>query len=61
MCTLTISYDTQNALAVKLVELLHTSGVFAFTEEDDMTEKKEKEAFLYTSRVNASKMFAKYL
>lgn len=33
----------------------------SFVIERELTQAEEKEAFLYTSRVNASKMFAKYL
>lgn len=63
MCTLTVSYDKDNAFAKQLVELMHTSGVFVFQDEDntELSEEEEKEAFLQTSRINASKMFAKYL
>ena len=30
-------------------------------EEPELTQEQEREAFLYTSRVNAANMFAKYL
>lgn len=30
-------------------------------QEEEWTEEEEREAFLYTSKVNAAKMFAKYL
>lgn len=60
MCTITVSYDSQNELAAKFIELMRLSGMFTIT-EDNMTEDEEKEAFLYTSRINAAKMFTKYL
>ena len=60
MCTITVSYDSQNEMATKFIELMRLSGMFTIS-EDNMTEDEEKEAFLYTSRVNAAKMFAKYL
>lgn len=63
MCTLTVSYDSDNAFAVKIIELMRASGVFSFPKErkEDLSEAEEREAFLYTSRVNASNMFSKYL
>lgn len=43
----------QIEMAIMQFELSNTN--------DSFTEEEEKKAFLYTSRVNASKMFAKYL
>ena len=36
-------------------------AVVSQTEEDEWTEEQEREAFLYTSKVNSAKIFAKYL
>lgn len=48
--------------AMKYIKSLAVpGGEHAPIENDITTEEEEKEAFLYTSRVNASKMFAKYL
>lgn len=63
MCTLTVTYNSDNALATKMIELMHASGVFSFPaeREEELTAEEEKEAFLYTSRINAANMFSKYL
>lgn len=46
-------------------EMIRKSGAFEVSEtmqsSEDWTEDEECEAFLHTSKVNASKMFAKYL
>lgn len=46
-----------------MIELMHASGVFTFSTDsnEDISEEEEKEAFLYTSRINAANMFSKYL
>lgn len=59
MCTITVSYDGNNTFAAKIIDMMRESGVFTFS--DEMSEDMEKEAFLHTSRVNASKIFSKYL
>lgn len=63
MCTITLSYNADNQLANKLIDVIRESGVFVITQEteEEWTAKEEREAFLYTSRINASNMFAKYL
>lgn len=33
MCTVTISYDPSNALAQKLIDLMHATGAFTFNPE----------------------------
>lgn len=63
MCTLTVSYDSENVLAIKMIELMRASGVFSFPTDrkEELSAREEKEAFLYTSRINAAKNFSKYL
>ena len=33
MCTVTISYDPSNALAQKMIDLMHATGAFSFISE----------------------------
>lgn len=64
MSTLTVNYNPNNAFALSVIEMMRQSGVFDIVSEtstDALPEEQEREAFLYTSKVNASKMFAKYL
>ena len=67
MCTMTIKFNQNNALAMSLINAMQQSGAFEIlstqTEEyeDFSNEEEEREAFLHTSRVNAAKMFSKYL
>lgn len=64
---MTVKFNQDNALAMSLINVMQQSGVFEIlstqTEdyEDFSNEDEEREAFLHTSRVNASKMFSKYL
>lgn len=71
MCTITLSYNQNNALArKKLAELLKT-GLFEqqdvqatpglVDEGDDLAHRKEVEEFLYGAKNMAAKAFAKYL
>ena len=70
MCTITLSYDKNNALArYKLAELLK-SGLFEQGEikespseraKASSAHKQEVKEFLYGSRILASKAFAKHL
>lgn len=65
MSTVTLTFNPNNTFAQSVLEMIRKSGVFKITESDqsteDWTEAEEREAFLHTSKVNASKMFAKYL
>ena len=61
MTTLTINYDETNVEVLNLIKLLLAAGVTAVPSDEDWTEEEEKEAFLCTSKANASRMFAKYL
>ena len=61
MTTLTINYDETNVEVLNLIKLLLAAGVTAVLSDEDWTEEEEKEAFLCTSKANASRMFAKYL
>ena len=49
MTTMTISYDEKNAQIIELIRKLIAA------------EEEEKQAFLCTSKANASRMFSKYL
>lgn len=69
MCTITLSYNENNALARrKLAELLR-SGLFLeqrveevpSSEEALQAHRKEVQEFLYGSRILAAKAFAKHL
>ena len=71
MCTVTLTYDQNNALARrKLVALLatglfhETENVTETTKSQTVTEeeyKKEVDAFLYASKHNMSPIIARYL
>jgi hypothetical protein len=64
MCTVSFTYDAHNPQARRLVSQLRESGLFK-----EVTKKRAKktklpeevEAFVYTSRHNASKIFASKL
>lgn len=65
MSTVTLTFNPDNSFAQSVLEMIRKSGVFEVTETkqstEEWTEAEEREAFLHTSKVNASKMFAKYL
>lgn len=63
MCTITLSYNANNTLASKLIDVIRESGVFEISQDhnEEWSKEDEREAFLHTSRVNASKMFANCL
>lgn len=55
-----------NPIAHSVIEMLRTLDEFKIThieeaQNDELTEAQEKEAFLYTSEVNAAHNFAKHL
>ena len=60
MATFEIEIDKRTSRGKYLYQLLAIMGLIADKKTVD-EENKEKEAFLYTSKVNASKIFAKYL
>ena len=71
MCTITLSYDQNNALARRKLAALLATGLFLRTdskldtpaiETEDMQEhRKEVEEFLYASKIMAAKAFARHL
>ena len=61
MTTMTISYDEKNAQIIELIRKLIAAGVITYPEWEEWTEEEEKQAFLYTSKANAAKMFSKHL
>ena len=69
MCTVTLSYDQNNALARRKLAALLATGLFSQQPIDDVeptpeeieAHRKFNEEFLYASRVNAAKAFAKHL
>jgi hypothetical protein len=62
MATLTITYDGRNKVARNVVELIRSLDVFHIskpqTDETEWTAEQEREAFLYTSKMNAANIFA---
>lgn len=60
MATFEIEIDKRTSRGKYLYHLLAIMGLIADKKAVD-EEENEKEAFLYTSKVNASKIFAKYL
>ena len=71
MCTVTLSYDQNNALARRKLAALLATGLFLRTdpnpevlpiESEEMQEhRKEVEEFLYASKIMAAKEFARHL
>lgn len=73
MCTVTLSYDQNNALARHKLAALLATGLFVKTsvsepattpvdfEESEEAHRKDVEAFLYASKVNMSHVIARYL
>ena len=71
MCTITLTYDNNNALARRKLAALLKTGLFeqevvAEASSDSTSasveaHKQEVQEFLYGSRILAAKAFAKYL
>ncbi len=71
MCTITLSYDKNNALARRKLAALLKTGLFAqsevkdtapvFSETSLAAHKQEVNEFLYGSKILASQAFAKHL
>lgn len=69
MCTVTLSYDQNNALARRKLAALLASGLFIRIGEENQStvveseeeHRKEVEAFLNASKHNMSQVIARYL
>ena len=69
MCTVTLSYDQNNALARRKLAALLATGLFSqqTTDEDEPTPealeeyRQEREAFLNHSKKSMSNVIARYL
>ena len=71
MCTITLTYDRNNALARRKLAALLKTGLFEQGEvvetpskaivESHVAHKQEVQEFLYGSKILASKAFAKHL
>lgn len=67
MCTVTLSYDPNNALARRKLAALLSTGLFVKKEMKQRTEAEEEahlkeiEAFLFTSKRKMSNIIARYL
>lgn len=69
MCTITLEYNQSNALARRKLAALLATGLFLKkdvtpeepTPEEVEAHRKEREEFLYASKIMAAKAFAKYL
>ena len=69
MCTVTLSYDQNNALARRKLAILLATGLFTkvrtdaedASEEDEKAHREEVEEFLYGSKMLAAKAFANRL
>lgn len=60
---MTISYDARNKTARSIVEMLRSLDIFHVTEqpkeeEREWTAAEEREAFLFTSRMNMARLMA---
>lgn len=58
---MTISYDEKNVQIIELIRKLIAAGVITYPEGKEWTEEEERQAFLCTSKANATKMFSKHL
>ena len=59
MCTVSFTYDARNSAARRMISQLRKSGLFKeVTPTKRTTSSEEKEAFIFTSRHNAAKIFA---
>ena len=69
MCTITLTYDENNALARRKLAALLSTGLFeakqptqpSCTEEEKKTHQQEVESFLSTSKTRMSNIIARYL
>lgn len=64
MATITLEYDTKNKAIKKLIDailLLGAQKIDVDEKNDELTETEEKEAFLYNSKIFASRIFSKHL
>ena len=69
MCTVTLSYDQNNALARRKLAALLSTGLFVkkdmvqqpLTEAEEKAHHEEIAAFLYTSKKNMSNIIGRYL
>ena len=71
MCTINMTFDVPDTQSMDIEALKQKINAFVqqlianpgkeLTKAEELEAQEEKEAFLYTSRMNASKMFAKYL
>lgn len=69
MCTVTLSYDKNNALARRKLAALLATGLFIRMTEENQSpvveseeeHRKEVEAFLNASKHNMSQIIARYL
>lgn len=70
MCTVTLSYDQNNALARRKLAALLATGLFlkmktgsekpAIESEEMQEHRKEVEEFLYASKIMAARAFAQH-
>ena len=63
MCTVSFTYDARNAAARRMIAEMRKSGLFTEQKTSKLIGgrrpfSEETEAFIYTSRHNAAKMFA---
>lgn len=64
MATITLEYDTKNKAIKKLIDailLLGAKKLDVDEKNDELTEAEEKAAFLYNSKIFASRIFSKHL
>lgn len=75
MCTITLEYDKKSALARRKLAALLATGLFVrkddtaivdkvdndLTSQDVEAHRKFNEEFLYASKINSAKAFAKHL
>lgn len=59
--TVSMTYDVNNVAATNMLRMLFASGFFRIKEDRELSEDEEKEAFLFTSRLNSANIIAKHV
>lgn len=52
--TISMTYDAANVAAINMLRVLFASGLFQIKDDQEWSKDEEKEAFLFTSRMNSA-------
>ncbi|MCQ2310609.1 MAG: hypothetical protein MJZ64_02530 [Paludibacteraceae bacterium] len=59
--TISMTYDVSNVNATNMLRMLFASGLFQLKDDKEWSKEEEKEAFLFTSRLNSANILAKHV